>query len=289
MITNVLKAMRPRQWGKNIFIFVALVFSKNVFNVEMFLTALSAFFIFCFLSGGIYIFNDIIDKEKDRLHPLKSKRPIASGELSENNAYIFMFFLIIISILASFFININFAYISILYILIQVFYSISLKNVVILDIFCVSSGFFLRVIAGALAIIVPVSSWLLICTFFVSVFITLAKRRHEILILEETAGEHRKVLRDYNTLLLDQMISVVTSSTVVSYAVYTLSEETIAKMHTTNLKYTIPFLLFGIYRYLYIVYLKKEGGSPESIFFKDLPFQINMILYVVSVILILYT
>jgi len=229
-----------------------------------------------------------VDIDQDRKHPVKSKRPIASGRIGTGAARITFVLVTVVALFSSFFINKLFAMTAVIYFVVQMGYSLRLKHVVIVDVFTIAAGFFLRVIAGAHAITVPVSSWLLVCTFFLSLFLALSKRRHEIVLLEAGSGAHRKVLEDYNTLLLDQMISVVTAGTVVAYSVYTLSEETITRFNTTNLIYTIPFVLFGIYRYLYIVYLKKEGGSPEIVLLSDRPLILNICFYIITVIVILY-
>lgn len=288
LITNLVLSLRPRQWTKNLALFVALIFSRNLFNPRMVLLAVSAFGIFCCLSGGVYIFNDVIDLEKDRKHPQKSTRPIASGAFSVPQALTVFCLLILAALAGAFQINTLFALTVIGYLSLQVAYTLLLKHLVIIDIFSIAAGFFLRVLAGAYAISVTVSSWLFVCTFFISLFLALCKRRHEIVLLDYEAVDHRGVLGKYDVLLLDQMISVVTASTVVAYSVYTLSEETVRRFGTSNLKYTIPFVLFGIYRYLYLVYRKKQGGSPEAILLTDVPLVADIFLYCTVVGLVLY-
>ena len=288
MLRNVVLSLRPKQWTKNLALFVALIFSQSLFKPRMVLLTVSAFCIFCFLSGGVYILNDIIDLEKDRKHPGKLTRPIASGALSVPQAMTVFCLLVLAALAGAFRINNLFALAAIGYLSLQVAYTLLLKHFVIIDIFSIAAGFFLRVLAGAYAVSVTVSSWLLVCTFFISLFLALCKRRHEIVLLDDEASNHRSVLGKYDVLLLDQMISVVTASTVVAYSVYTLSEETVRKFGTSNLKYTIPFVLFGIYRYLYLVYRKKQGGSPEAILLTDVPLVANVLLYCMTVGLILY-
>jgi 4-hydroxybenzoate polyprenyltransferase len=280
--------MRPKQWLKNGLLFVALLFSQNVFNIRMLLLSVTAFLVFCLLSSGIYILNDLADIERDRRHPVKAKRPLASGKLNPLFAKIVLILILAISLTAAFFINLSFAAIALGYLILQMSYSIVLKEVVIIDVFSIAAGFFLRVMAGAKAIDVPISSWLLICTIFVSLFLGLGKRRHEILLMKEEAGNHRKVLNEYNLNLLDQMVSIVTAGTVISYSLYTLSPETVSKFHTENLWLTIPIVLYGIFRYLYLVYGKSEGGSPELIFLGDKPILCCVFLYVITVGIILY-
>lgn len=288
MIKQIIYSIRPKQLFKNLVIFIPLIFSQNFFNLELFYKSAVGFISFSLLSGAVYILNDVMDAERDKSHPVKSKRPIASGALGIRAAILSFTVLVIAALAVSFQINILFGLASVAYLAVQVGYSFYFKHVVIMDIFSIASGFFLRVIAGAAAIQVPASSWLLVCTFFLSLFLALGKRRHELLLLEGDAASHRKVLTEYNTILIDQMIAVVTASAVVTYSVYTLSQETVSRFQTTNLKYTIPFVLYGIYRYLYFVYLKREGGSPEVILFTDLPMIINLFLYMITVIIILY-
>lgn len=275
--------MRPRQWTKNLLLFAALVFSKNLFHLPMLKDVFVAFIIFCLLSGSVYTLNDLIDLAQDRNHPKKSKRPLASGKLKPSTAIISGIILVVLSLANAFWLNTNFAWIAVGYFILQIAYSTVLKHVVILDVLAVSVGFVLRAIAGAEVIEVPISSWLLICTILLALFLALGKRRHELLLLENNAVHHRKILYEYSPGLLDQMISVATASTVVAYALYTMSTETIEKFHTDNLKYTIPFVLYGIFRYLYLIHQKSEGGSPEKILLNDRPLLINIILYLLTV------
>ena len=288
-VRNLLLTLRPKQWSKNAVIFIALVFSQNLFSPAELCQTLAAFGIFCLLSGGAYILNDIADIESDRSHPEKSKRPIASGTLSMSRAKVAFVVITLTAVLLAFVTEFQFGLTAIAYLAVQLAYSLYLKHLVIIDIFCIASSFFLRVMAGALVIDVSVSSWLLVCTFFVSLFIALCKRRHEMLLLEYRAVQHRKVLEKYDILLLDQMISVVTASSVVAYSVYTLSSETVSHFGTANLKYTIPFVLYGIYRYLYLVYCRRQGGSPETILLTDIPILLNLICYGIMVVIVLYT
>lgn len=288
ILKYIIISMRPKQWTKNLVIFAALLFSQNLLTPDKVLLNFTAFIIFALLSGGVYLLNDLMDIEEDKRHPKKSKRPIASGLLAQPTAKIAICVTISISIMASFLINISFAITVFIYLIIQVAYSIFLKHIVIIDVFSIAAGFFLRVVSGALAISVPISSWLLVCTFFISLFLALCKRRHELILLEDKAFNHRKVLEDYNIYLLDQMIGVVTSSTLITYTLYTLSEETISKFNTKNLIYTIPFVLYGIYRYLYLVYHKEEGGYPEIHLLTDRPMLFNIFLYGLTIVFILY-
>lgn len=285
---NIFKTLRPRQWIKNLFVFAPLVFSLKFFNLASFLAASKAFFSFCLISGALYILNDLFDLNEDRLHPVKHHRPLASGRLKKETAIITLIISGAAGLALAFSVNKVFLLTILGYILLQILYSSWLKHVVILDIFMVATGFLLRVIAGALAIRVEISSWLLICTALLALFLSMTKRRHEYFLLPGNASAHRPILKEYNPYLLDQMISVVTASTLIAYCLYTVSEETVAKFHTRNLILTTPFVLYGIFRYLYLVHQKNQGGTPEEIVLKDKPLLLDIILWIISVGLILY-
>lgn len=280
--------MRPRQWTKNLAVFVALIFAQGFTDWSLLMISVSAFVVFCVLCGGIYILNDLVDIESDRRHPLKCKRPIASGSLGVGLSRWISIGTISVSTLGAFAISQLFGLVAVGYVALQIVYTFRLKHEVIIDTFCIAGSFFLRVIGGACAISVQVSPWLLVCTFFLSLFLALSKRRHEVVLLQGSAQEHRKVLRKYSVSLLDQMISVVTAGAVVSYSVYTLSPETVTRFGTTNLVYTIPFVLYGVYRYFYLVHMKQQGGSPETALLTDKPLLINIILYSIVVAIVLY-
>jgi len=287
-LVELFKSIRPQQWLKNLFIFAPLIFSENIFNRSMFLQSLLAFAVFCLLSGALYILNDLKDIEEDRLHPIKSKRPVAAGELKKRQAIAAFVILSFISLLFASLVNEEFLWVCLVYYFLQIAYSFALKHVVILDVFIVASGFFLRVIAGAVAIQVQISPWLLICTTLLALFLALSKRRHEILLLDEEAVNHRPILKEYSPYLLDQMISVVTASTVIAYCLYTISGETIEKFGTNKLILTIPFVLYGIFRYLYLIHQKAEGGTPETLILKDRPLLFDIFLWIISAALIIY-
>lgn len=288
VIKEIIKSLRPHQWTKNFFVFAPLIFSENVFNLPLILKSVLAFALFCVLSGAIYIWNDLRDIDEDKLHPVKSQRPLASGRLEKTPAVVAFVFLCVLGLSLSFVLNLNFFLLALGYVLLQLAYSGWLKHVVILDVLLVAAGFLIRVIAGGVAIEVDISAWLLICTFLLALFIALSKRRHELIFLEKEASSHRPILKEYSPYLLDQMISVVTASTVIAYCLYTISEETIAKFGSSNLIFTVPFVLYGIFRYLYLIHQKCEGGSPESLLIKDKPFFFGILLWIVSAILILY-
>lgn len=281
-------SMRPKQWVKNLFIFAPLVFSENLFAVTLVMKAVMAFFIFCLLSGCVYIINDIMDLEKDRMHPIKRFRPLASGQVSVTAAKSFALFLFAVSLVLSFYLSASFGLVACIYFLLNLLYSFYLKNVVIVDVFIVATGFFLRVFGGAKVIDVDVSSWLLVCTILLALFLAFSKRRNELVILNEEATRHRKILAEYSPYFLDQMISVTTTSTVVSYLLYTISDETVAKFHTRALILTVPFVLYGIFRYLYVVHQKEGGGNPTTALLTDKPLMVNMLLWIMTAGIIIY-
>jgi 4-hydroxybenzoate polyprenyltransferase len=287
MIIEILKSLRPQQWIKNLFIFAPLIFSRNVLNLPFLVTTIEAFAAFCLVSSAHYIFNDLRDIEEDRRHPVKSLRPLASGRLEKGPAVVALLVIGAAGIALSATIDTGFLLIVLAYLVLQTAYSMWLKHVVILDVFVVAAGFLIRVVAGGLAIHVMISSWLLICTILLSLFLAMGKRRHELVLLDEEATSHRPILREYNTYLLDQMISVVTASTLVAYCLYTISEETVAKFGTRNLVFTVPFVLYGIFRYLYLIHQKAEGGTPEALIIRDKPLLIDIFLWVASAALIL--
>ncbi len=288
MLTALLRITRPKQWTKNLIIFAGLIFSKNLLDLELFAKSFLAFILFSFLSGSVYIINDILDLEKDKKHPQKCKRPLPSGEVKIPLAWGLAIFLAFFSLGFSFLQGFPFGLIALSYLLLITFYSLFLKNIAILDVLSISLGFVLRAVAGAIIIKVLISPWLLICTTLLALFLALAKRRHELVLLEARAAEHRFILKEYTPRLLDQMISVVTASTLMAYSLYTIWPETVDKFQTENLLLTIPFVLYGIFRYLYLIYRKDMGGSPEIILIKDKPLIVNLVLWFSVVMLALY-
>ncbi len=282
------KTLRPKQWTKNFFVFVPLVFSVKLFDVNSLIISLKAFISFCLVSGALYTLNDLCDLKEDQLHPVKKNRPLASGQLTKRSAYVIIAVAAATSLALAFSINLSFLLIILIYVLMQTLYSSWLKHVVIIDIFMVATGFFLRVIGGALAIKVEISSWLIICTILLALFLSMTKRRHEFLILVDKAREHRPSLKEYNPYLLDQMISVVTASTLIAYCLYTISDDTVRKFGSRNLIFTTPFVLYGIFRYLYLVHQKDQGGTPEEMILRDKPLLINIVLWVIAILFILY-
>jgi len=284
MISAIIQILRPKQWTKNLIIFSGLIFSENLFNKILVIESLFAFLLFCGISSSIYIINDILDLENDRKHPLKCLRPLPSGKIKINHAAILALLLAAICLSLSFALHFSFGIMGVIYFLSFVLYSTFFKHIVIVDVLVISTGFVLRAVAGALAIEVRVSSWFLICTFLLSLFLALSKRRHELVLLNDQAGEHRKILDEYSPYFLDQMISVVTPSTLLAYSIYTLSPDAICP----NLEFTIPFVVYGIFRYLYLIHQKGEGGNPEIILLTDVPIIINLFLWGLSCIYIIY-
>jgi 4-hydroxybenzoate polyprenyltransferase len=283
----LLASLRPRQWVKNLFVFAGVIFSQQMLT-PLAWTALGAFVIFCGLSGAIYLFNDVADAERDRLHPSKRLRPIASGELSRTTAVIFGALLLAGCLAAAFRIGVAFGLVAVGYGALLTAYSIWLKHIVILDVLTVAAGFVLRAVAGAVAVDAEISGWLLICTILIALFLALGKRRHEYRSLARDAAAHRPILAEYSESFLDQMISVVTASTVTAYALYTMSPETVAKFHTRLLPLTLPFVLYGIFRYLYLLYRRDLGGNPSDLLVTDKALLLDGILWVVATFAIIY-
>lgn len=284
----ILQTARPKQWIKNCFIFIALFFSMSFLNPVMVLKTVESFVLFCFLASGIYIFNDIIDVENDKIHPKKKNRPIAAGKLKIKNAYLAFVLMSLLAIFGSYFVNWQVCLLFSIYFILFLTYSLKLKHFVIIDILVIAFGFVLRVLIGAFAISVPVSHWLVICTIFISLFLGFSKRRQKLITLQNQSAKHRKALSEYSPQFLDQMVAISTASIIISYTLYTTAAETVARIHTDGLIYTVPFVLYGVFRYLYLVYQKKEGGSPSELIISDKPFLANIILWVIAVFVILY-
>ena len=287
VLLAALTALRPRQWVKNLFVFAGLVFSQTLFTPLVW-PALGAFVIFCGLSGAIYVFNDLADIEKDRLHPTKRNRPIARGALPVAGAALLGVVLLTGSLAAAFRLSVRFGLVATAYAALLTAYSVWLKHFVILDVLTVAAGFVLRAVAGAAAIDVEISGWLVICTILIALFLALGKRRHEYRTLRGAAAAHRPILAEYSEGFLDQMVAVVTASTVTAYALYTMSPDTVAKFHTRLLPVTLPFVLYGIFRYLYLLYRREMGGNPSDLLLNDRALLVNTVLWAVAVLTIIY-
>jgi len=284
----LLQSMRPQQWTKNLFVFAGVVFARKVTEPGPLLTSLAAFGLFCLLSSSVYLINDMADAEQDRQHPTKRNRPIASGRLSVAAALAGAVLMAGVGVGLSFGLNAAFGLVAAIYLGLNLLYSFVLKHMVILDVLSVAIFFVLRAIAGAAAIDVVISHWLLICTILLALFIALSKRRHELVLLENNAASHRASLTEYSPYLLDQMISVVTASTLMAYVLYTVDARTITEFGSDHLLYTVPCVIFGIFRYLYLIHQKGEGGNPDRIIVSDKPFLINLLLWMGIVGLVVY-
>ncbi len=280
--------MRPTQWAKNLFVLAPIVFGRQLGDGLAVERAVLALVAFCCAASAIYIGNDLKDREEDRKHPLKRLRPLAAGTLSAPVAMAAAVGLVLAAAAIASRLPGRFALALGAYLTLNILYTLGMKHVVILDVMTISFGFVLRVLAGAAATAIQVSSWLILCTIFLSLFLAFSKRRHELILLADSATEQRRVLYHYSPAFLDQMINVVTASAVVSYALYAVAPETVEKYHTQNLVYTIPLVLFGIFRYLYLMYQRPGERNPTEAILRDLPFLINMGLWGLAVVWIVY-
>jgi 4-hydroxybenzoate polyprenyltransferase len=283
----ILKSMRPRQWLKNIFVFAALVFDRQLFSYRSFLTTSLAVLLFCLVSSLSYLINDLVDIEADRKHPKKQHRPLASGELSQKNAIIGVIILAVVVFPASFVLDLVFGLIISAYFLLMVAYSMVLKRIPLLDVMVIATGFVLRVAAGVVVINIDMlSPWLFVATTFLALFIALGKRRAEMALLQDEAGSHRQVLQGYTKDFLDQLLTIVMSTTLMTYCLYTFSSPIASNNQSMML--TIPFVIYGLFRYLYLIRIKRIGGAPEEIILTDRHMQITITFWSLTVILILY-
>ena len=290
MIGVVLQQMRVRQWTKNTVLFAGVIFAHQFTELPELGRSVAGFVCFCLLASAIYILNDLIDIEVDRVHPKKRNRPLASGRISHVTAWICGIVLVLVGGGLAVLLGMRFAQVAGAYILLNVCYTLLLKRVVMVDVLAISIGFVLRAVAGVAVLRQPVdlSPWLLLCTFFLALFLAVSKRRHERVLLQDQAEQHRKILLEYPPELIDQMIPVVTAATVISYSIYTVSPGTTVRVGGSDLVYTVPFVVFGVFRYLHIVFRRKEGGSPTESLLTDLPLLINVLCWMLVVIWILY-
>ena len=282
------RALRPRQWTKNIAIFAALVFARRGLEPQAATHAILAFISFCFLSSGTYVFNDWIDREEDRRHPEKALRPIAAREVRARTVLL----LIVLCWAAGLELGVNlgwqFAALGGGYLALQIAYTLELKKHVILDVLAIATGFVIRVLAGGVAIGAPISGWLLLCALLLALFLGLAKRRQELVSLAGEATQHRASLGEYSLPLVDQMLSTVAGMCILAYGLYTVAPDTVAKVGSDSLKWTLPFVLYGILRYLFLIHRRNVTGSPEKVLFSDLPTIVNLVLYTAAVFAVLY-
>jgi 4-hydroxybenzoate polyprenyltransferase len=282
-------SLRPEQWTKNLVIFAGAMFGGRLLDPTAMGLALATFVIFCALSGAIYLFNDLADRDADQRHPMKRLRPIASGELPRAFALSAGAVLALAGIAAAIWVRPALGVVAAVYVALLIAYSMVLKHLVIIDALTIAAGFVLRAVAGALAVSVPIGQWLLVCTTLLALFLAFSKRRHELTLLADGAGDHRRILHEYSPYLLDQMIAVVTASTLIGYAVYATSAETAQRLGTSRLGLTIPFVLYGIFRYLYLVHRKRGGGSPAAMLVTDGPLMACVALWAGAVGLLLYS
>ena len=287
MLIGLINAMRPKQWTKNGFVFVPLVFDVKVFHLEPLLRTLAGFVLLCLISGTVYLINDLVDIERDRQHPTKRSRPLASGQLPTSVAISAAIALPVIVLPLSFLLDVQFGLILSGYLGLQILYSLWLKNMVIVDVMVVAAGFVLRVAAGVpLVLAERFSPWLYLFTSLLALFMALGKRRQEIVLLKDDAGSSRASLDHYNLPFLDEMMAVVTASTLITYALYTFSAPNLPRNHSMML--TIPFVLYGIFRYLYVVHIQGNGGAPDEVLLTDRPLLAAVGLFGMAVVIILY-
>lgn len=283
----LLKTMRPRQWTKNVFVFAALVFDGKLTQWPLLLKTTATFALFCLISSVVYIVNDLADIERDRAHPTKRLRPLPSGRLSPGTARIAAIILAIVGLGGSLALKPALGLVAAAYLLLNLAYTFYLKEIVIVDVMSIAAGFVLRVVAGVVVVqVARFSPWLYVCTTLLALFLALGKRRHELLLLAEDANAHRSILDHYTVPFLDQLISLVTSTTVIAYSLYTFSAPNLPSNHLMML--TVPFVLYGLFRYLYLIHVRHLGGAPEELLLKDLPLLLSVALWGASVVVILY-
>lgn len=285
-------AMRPRQWTKNLVLFAGLIFSQNITNGTLLVKSVQAFLIFCALSGVIYLINDIADVEKDKLHAGKRGRPLAAGHLRVGQVVVFAAAIGVAALFFAYRVGPSFFAVATVFFGLNLFYSFLLKRVVLLDVVSISLSFVLRAIGGVEALVVTdstieLSPWLLICTLFLSLFLAFCKRRYELRTLDDASG-HRAALAEYSPVLIDQLVSVSSAGAVLSYSIYTIWPDTVSHFGTTRLIYTIPLVLIGVMRYLYLVYSKEEGGSPSEMLLSDRFILIDVFVWILLVVAIFH-
>ncbi len=279
-LVTLVRAVRPRQWTKNLAVYAPLLFAKAVFHGDAALRATLAVAAFCLVASGVYVVNDWVDREKDRLHPEKSRRPIAAGHLGGVGATALVVLSWLSGGLLALYVGRSFAAVAGLYLGLQMLYSFGLKRFVILDVMAIASGFVLRVYGGGVAIGVPVSNWLFLCTLLLALFLGFAKRWHELSSLAEGGTAHRQSLGDYSLPMLDQMMAMVAAACILAYGLYAVSPETVERVGNDHMKFTVPFVIYGIFRYLFLVHKRGAGGSPEKVLLSDAPLIVCLVLFV---------
>jgi 4-hydroxybenzoate polyprenyltransferase len=287
-IVTCVAAMRPYQWTKNLLLFAALVFAGELGHAEKALVSLAAFVAFCLAASATYIFNDLLDIESDREHPKKRHRPLASGALSPFAAWLLLIALFAASIAIAWSIRVEFLLALVAYVVLTLAYTLKLKHVMIVDVMAIALGFVIRAVAGALALNVPFSNWLVVCTLFLATFLGLSKRRQEIVLLEEGAQSHRQVLQHYTVHYLDQLILIMAGGTLITYTIYTCSPEVIQRLGTDKLYVTLPFVVYGLFRYLHLIHHETGGGDPSSTLIKDRPLGVTVVLWAIACAVLIY-
>jgi len=287
MLKDIIKSLRVKQWIKNGFLFAGIIFDGQLFNINAFFQTTVGFLIFCLLSSSVYYINDIFDKEADKQHPIKSSRPIASGKIQVSTAIFIALLMSSLAFIAAYFLSIEFLILCSIYFLMNILYSKWLKHIPILDVMIIAAGFVIRVAAGVSLIKVErFSPWLYMVTTLLSLFIGFGKRRAELVLLSKDANQHRIVFDGYSIPFLDQLITIVSSTTVIAYSLYSFSAPNLPENHSMML--TIPFVLYGIFRYLYLIQIKQSGEAPEELVLKDKPLQLSVLFYGFSVLIIFY-
>jgi 4-hydroxybenzoate polyprenyltransferase len=282
-MSRYFKTLRPKQWTKNLLLFAAAAFSVHKMEWTDWVYAFAGFVVFCLVSSAVYIMNDVADIEKDKAHPVKRYRPIAAGLIKPSSAISLGIVLLAFSVVSAFSMSTAFGWWTAGYFALNIAYSFYLKHIVIIDIMSIASGFVVRAVAGAAVIGQPSTAWFLVCTMLLALFLAVSKRRHELIVMSDNPMAHRKVLEHYSLQLLDQMISIVTTSSIISYALFTFTSG-----HTLHLMWTIPLVVYGIFRYLYLIYQREKGGSPEQVLLEDKPILVTVLLFGMLSVAIIY-
>ncbi len=288
MLSALLTEMRPLEWSKNLLVFSGLIFSRSLTDPHNLAVSVAGFLLFCCASSGVYLFNDLCDLAEDREHPVKRHRPLASGALPVGVARVAMVILFSTATLGALWLDHGFAAIIAVYLATCLAYSFKLKDIVILDVILIASGFVLRAIAGAVIIHVEVSEWLVLCTSMVALLVGFGKRRHELVLLESAAGSHRRSLVDYSIEFLDSVMNICAGAAVLTYALYTRADQTIERVGSRAMLITIPFVIYGVFRYLFLIHRRQAGGDPVQILFRDRPTMLNLLLWILTAAIVIY-
>ncbi|NQV26016.1 MAG: decaprenyl-phosphate phosphoribosyltransferase [Rhodopirellula sp.] len=285
----IARSMRPHQWVKNVLLFAALVFSQSLFDAHAVMLSVQAFLLFCLAASAVYLLNDVNDLEEDRVHPKKRNRPLAAGLVSPQAVMSVMAILVVVSLVGGYFISRWFCALLMIYLGMNVLYSVKLKHIVILDVMIIAIGFVLRAVAGAVAIGVDTSPWMVLCTMTLALLVGFGKRRNELSVLKEEASSHRACLEGYTIQFLDMMMSISGGAAIVTYTLYTMANLTVQRFGSHALVLTTPFVIYGVFRYLYLIHVKSEGGDPSKLFVTDRPILLNGCLWIVACAMCVYT